>query len=234
MNVLSDVMDIIVISDIHGDVENLLLYLDKIKEFKFDVVVCPGDFTDVDVPKGFTQNDVARLIIKELKTLKKTLLCVPGNVDSYEIVNILEEEKVSVHGKGKVVSDIGFYGFGGAKTPFNTSIEPSEEELKIGLKNSWEDVRGAERLIQVTHNPPFNSRLDVVQSGIHVGSNVVRNFIESKNPIIAISSHIHEARGTDRLKNTFLMNSGKFSEGYFGIINIENNLVTGKVLNLIE
>jgi len=234
VSVFSDAMDIIVISDIHGDVENLLLYLDKIKEFKFDVVVCPGDFTDVDVPKGFTQNDVARLIIKELKTLKKPLLCVPGNVDSHKIINILEQEGVSVHGKGKVVNDIGFYGFGGAKTPFNTSIEPSEEELKVGLENSWKDVKGMKRLVQVTHNPPLNSRLDVVQSGMHVGSNVVKIFIESKNPIVAISSHIHEARGIDKLKNTFLMNSGKFSEGYFGIINIENNLVSGKVLNLIE
>jgi len=227
-------MDIIVISDIHGDVENLLLYLDKIKEFKFDAIVCPGDFTDVDVPKGFTQNDVARLIIKEIKTLKKPLLCVPGNVDPHEIISILEEERISIHGKGMIVNDVGFYGFGGAKTPFNTSIEPSEEELRIGLENSWKNVKDSKRLIQVTHNPPLNSRLDIVQSGIHVGSNIVRNFIELKNPLVAISSHIHEARGTDRLKNTFLMNSGKFSEGYFGIINIENNLVTGKVLNLIE
>ena len=234
MNVLSDNMDIIVISDIHGDVENLLLYLDKIKELKFDIIVCPGDFTDVDVPKGFTQDDVARLIIKELKTLKKPLLCVPGNVDPQKIISILEEEGVSVHGKGGVVNNIGFYGFGGAKTPFNTIIEPSEDELKVGLEGSWESVKDLKQLIQVTHNPPLNTRLDVVQSGIHVGSNAVRSFIEMKAPVVAISSHIHEARGIDRLKNTFLINSGKFSEGYFGIINIENNLVNGKVLNLIE
>lgn len=227
-------MDIIVISDIHGDVENLLLYLDKIRGFKFDVVVCPGDFTDVDVPKGFTQNDVARLIIKELKTLKKPLLCVPGNVDSRGIIDILEEEEVSIHQKGKVINGFGFYGYGGAKTPFGTSIEPTEEELKIGLENSLKYVKDAKYLIQVTHNPPLNTRLDVIQSEIHVGSNVVKTFIETYNPLIAISSHIHESKGTDKLKNTFLMNSGKFSEGYFGIINIENNLVNGKILNLIE
>jgi len=223
MNVLSDHMDIVVISDIHGDVENLLLYLDKIRGFKFDIVICPGDFTDLDVPKGFTQNDVARLIIKELKTLKKPLLCVPGNVDSREIIDILEEEGVSIHQKGKIINDVGFYGYGGAKTPFNTSIEPNEEELKIGLETSLKYTKGAKHLVQITHTPPLNTRLDAIQSGIHVGSNVVRNFIETNNPIVAISSHIHEAKGTDRLKNTFLMNSGKFSEGYFGVITIENN-----------
>jgi len=227
-------MNIVVISDIHGDVENLLSFLDKVRELKFDVVVCPGDFTDVDTPRGFTQNDVVRLIIKELKTLKKPLLCVPGNVDPKEIINILEEEGVSLHGRGKVIGGVGFYGFGGAKTPFGTSMEPSEEELKIGLENSWKDIKDNKKVIQVTHNPPFNTKIDMIQTGLHVGSKAVRSFIELHDPIVAVSAHIHEAKGVDKLKNTFLMNSGKFSEGYFGIVNIENGSVSGKILNLIE
>lgn len=227
-------MDIVVISDIHGDVENLLSYLDKIKEFKFDVIICPGDFTDVAVPRGFTQEDVARLIIKELKTLGRRLLCVPGNVDTGGIIDILENEGVSVHGCGLEFRGFGFYGFGGAKTPFQTNIEPGEEELMLGLKNSWKDVKNTKHKIQITHNPPHGTKIDVIRGGLHVGSKVVRSFIESHEPILAISSHIHESRGTDKLKNTFLINSGKFSEGYFGLINIGVGLVKGKVLNLIE
>ena len=227
-------MDIIIISDIHGDVENLLVYLDKIREFRFDVVVSPGDFTDIDVPRGFTQEDVCRLILKELKSLKKPVVCVPGNVDSCGVISVLEEEGVSVHGKGRIIKNLGFYGFGGAKTPFQTSIEPSEEELKLGLEKALKDIRNIKQKIQVTHNPPLETRLDVVQSGAHVGSKEVRNFIEFHGPAIAISSHIHEARGIDKLKGVFLINSGKFSEGYFGLINIEGNSVNGGVLNLIE
>ena len=227
-------MDIIVISDIHGDVENLLVYLDKIKELKFDVVICPGDLTDVDVPKGFSQNDVARLIIEELKTLKRPLLCVPGNVDSPEVINILKEDDVSIHGEGKIIGDYGFYGYGGAKTPFSTNIEPTERELKNGLEGGLKDLGDIKKLIQVTHTPPFNTKLDMIQAGLHVGSKIVRGFIELHNPLIAISAHIHEAKNTEKLKNTFLMNSGKFSEGYFGLINIKNGIVSGKILNLIE
>lgn len=227
-------MDIVVVSDIHGDVENLLSYLDKIKELSFDVVVCPGDFTDVDVPKGFTQEEVAKLILKELKSLNKPLLCVPGNVDSRGVLGVLEGEGVSVHENGKVILGVGFYGYGGAKTPFETNIEPEENELKLGLSSGWKDVKDEKEKIQITHNPPFGTRIDVVQSGAHVGSRVVRGFIEKHKPIVAISSHIHEARGTDELGESFLLNSGKFSEGYFGLINIKEDGISGKVLNLIE
>lgn len=227
-------MNILIISDIHGDVENLLSYLDKIKELKFDVIVSPGDFTDVDTPGGFTQEDIAKLILKEFKSLGKPVLCVPGNVDTRGVLGVLEEEDVSVHGKGRVVGSVGFYGYGGAKTPFKTNIEPNEEELKIGLSNAWKDVKNIKQKIQITHNPPFGTRIDIIQSGAHVGSVEVKNFIERHAPVVAISSHIHEARTTDKLKGTFLINSGKFSEGYFGLVNINENKISGRVLNLIE
>jgi len=227
-------MDIVVISDIHGDVENLITYLDKIKEYKFDVVVCPGDFTDANAPRGFTQEDIARLIIKELKMLKKPILAVPGNMDPKNIIKILEEEKISIHGKGVGIDDCGFYGCGGAQTPFGTNIEPTEEETKTKLKEALNDVKNFKYKVQVTHNPPNGSRLDMIQSGFHVGSNAVREAIELYNPLAAISSHIHEAKGTDQLKNTFLMNSGRFPEGYFGLINIGDGFVNGKIINLLS
>jgi hypothetical protein len=227
-------MDIIVVSDLHGDVENLLSYLDKIKELKFDVVVCPGDFTDINAPRGFTQEDVGILIIKALKSLKKKIFCVPGNVDTPGVIKILKKEGVSIHGSGVVFKNFGFYGFGGAKTPFKTNIEPSENEIHLGLENGWKDVKNAKYKIQVTHNPPHGTKIDVVGGGLNVGSEVVRSFIEEHGPLVAISAHIHEARGIEKLKNTTILNSGKFSEGHFGLINIEDGKVNAKILNLLE
>jgi Icc-related predicted phosphoesterase len=227
-------MNIVVISDIHGDVENLITYFDKIKEFKFDVIVCPGDFSDAYVPRGFKQEDIVNLIIKEFKTLKKPILTVPGNVDPKNIVKILEEEKISIHGKGISIGEYGFYGYGGALTPFGTNIEPTEEELKTKLKEAFDDIKNSKYKIQVTHTPPSGSRLDMIQSGLHVGSEAVRGAIETYKPIVAISSHIHEARGVDHLNNTFLMNSGRFPEGYFGLINIDNDSVNGEIINLLS
>jgi hypothetical protein len=227
-------MKIVVISDLHGDIENLFNYFDKIKELDFDVIVCPGDFTDANMPRGFTQEDAAKLIIKELDLLKKPILAVPGNVDTKGIIRVLENEGISLHGKGKIIGDVGFYGYGGAQTPFETNIEPSEEELGLGLKNAFNEVKNAKYKVQVTHTPPSGTRVDMIQSGLHVGSNAVREAIETYEPLAAISAHIHEARSTDHIKKTFIINSGRFPEGYFGLISVENDSVKGKIINLIE
>lgn len=227
-------MKLLVIGDHHGDVESTLTYIDKLSGLKFDVIVYSGDFTDINTPKRFTQEDIAQLIIEELRILKKPIVAVPGNTDTVGVVKILEKEDISIHGKGKIIKGVGFYGYGGAKTPFVTPLEPNEEELKAGLEKAWKDVVSAKQKIQVTHIPPYGTRLDIIQAGSHIGSEVVKDFIELHKPIVSVSGHILEARGTDKLDNTFLINAGKFPEGYFGLVDIEGDSVKGKILNLIE
>jgi len=45
-------MNVLVVSDIHNDVENLMNLVDKISFLNFDVIIAVGDFTDVNLPKG--------------------------------------------------------------------------------------------------------------------------------------------------------------------------------------
>jgi Icc-related predicted phosphoesterase len=228
---LVDGMEILIISDIHNDVENLMEYIDKIINFNFDVVVFPGDFSDVP-PKGCSSVDISKIILEELKTLKKPILALPGNWDK-DVISILEEEKVSLHGHGKIINGIGFYGFGGARTPFGTSFEPEEEEIEEGLERAFKEVEGAKVKVQVTHAPPARTKLDVVYTGAHVGSEAVRKAIEKFKPVLAISAHIHEARGVDEIGGTKLINAGRFPEGYCGLASIENGKVEVKIVNLI-
>jgi len=225
-------MNVLIVSDIHNDVENILNYMDKVALLDFDLIVCPGDFTDVTLPKGFRKLDIAKLIIEELNGLKKPVLALPGNLDK-EIIPLLEEEKISLHGNGKVIKDVGFYGFGGAKTPFNTSLEPEEVEIKTGLERGFEKIKNAKTKVQVTHCPPARTKLDLLYTGAHAGSEAVRKFIEQKRPAVAISAHIHEAKGTDELGETKLINSGRFPEGYCGLVSIEKNETRTKIINLI-
>lgn len=227
-------MKLLVVSDIHADIERILPLLDKIKELdmEFDVVICPGDIIDVNIPPGFKSEDIAKIIIEEFKTLGKPLLMIPGNMDG-EIIDFLKKEGVSIHQDGLVIGDCGFYGFGGARTPFGTPFEPAEDAIKLGLEIGFSKVKNMKHKIQVTHVPPYNTKLDVISSGAHVGSENVRKFIEEKKPILSISAHIHEARGVDKLNETFLINSGKFTEGYCGIVEIERGKVSGKVISLI-
>ncbi len=224
-------MNILVLSDIHNDVENIINFVDKISMLEFDVVVCPGDFADIP-PKGFTKVDITRLILEELRSLKKPIVAVPGNQDK-EVVTFLERENVSVHGKGVVVDGVGFFGYGGARTPFKTSFEPSEEEIENGLKNAYNDVKDAETLVLVTHMPPARTRLDGLYGNAHVGSEAIRKTIEEKQPTVAISAHLHELRGTDDIGKTKLINSGRFPEGYCGLVSIKDGVATAKIINLI-
>ncbi|MBS3052200.1 MAG: metallophosphoesterase family protein [Candidatus Aenigmarchaeota archaeon] len=227
-------MNLIVIGDNHNDIENMLVFLEKLKKFSFEAILYTGDFTDVTTPKGFSQEEIALLIIEELKTLKKPVFAVPGNNDTVKVIDIIKKEGISIHGKGVMLKDVGFYGYGGAKTPFNTTIEPTEEELKTNLEKGWNDIKDVTKKIQLTHMPPLNTRLDMVSTGTHVGSKTIREFIETKRPLASVSAHIHEARGVDRIGNTLLLNPGRISEGYFGLITIKDGLAEGNVFNLTE
>jgi len=224
-------MNILVVSDIHNDIENIMSYFDKISLLDFDVVVCPGDFTDITM-KGFTAVDIGKIIIEELKTLKKPILAVPGNMDG-DLLELLEQEKISIHKKGKIIGDVGFYGFGGAKTPFKTSLEPNEEDIKSGLEKAFNEVKNAKFKVQVTHNPPIKTSIDMLYTGAHVGSEVVRKFIEEKKPLAAISAHIHEAKGVDQIGETKIINAGRLPEGNCGLITIKDGKVDVKVISLI-
>lgn len=207
-------------------------FLDKISLIDFDLIVCPGDFTNATLPKGFTRVDIAKIIIEELRSLNKPIFAVPGSWDK-DLIVFLKEEDISIHGIGKVFGDVGFYGFGGAKTPFNLPYEPSEEEILVGLTHAYNQVKDVEIKFQVTHAPPARTKLDVITTGAHVGSEVVRKFIEERQPTVAVCSHIHEARGVDELGHTKLINSGRFPEGYYGLVSIEGKKVTTKIVNLI-
>lgn len=224
-------MDILIISDIHNDIENLMTYFDKLKGMEFDVIICPGDFTDIP-PKGFDALDIAKIIVEQLKTFRKPILALPGNWDK-DLLGYFELEGINLHADGKVLKGVGFYGFGGAKTPFNTMFEPSEEEIAAGLAEGYKKIGGAKIKVQVTHSPPARTKVDTVYTGAHVGSEVVRKFIEEKQPQLAICAHIHEGRGVDEIEKTKIINSGRFPEGYVGLASIDDKKVTAKIVNLI-
>jgi len=157
---------------------------------------------------------------------------VPGSWDK-ELISMFDKEGISLHGKGRIIDGVGFYGFGGAKTPFGLPLEPDDIEIEAGLERSFRDVAKAEVKIQLTHNPPKNTTLDMIPNGIHVGSDAVRKFIERSQPNVAVCSHIHESKGVDSIKNTKIINCGRFPEGYVGIIDVEKDSVEAKLFNLI-
>ena len=154
------------------------------------------------------------------KKLSNKIVVVPGNNDG-EILNVLFEKAICLHnGNSAIIDNIGFYGHGGARTPTGTFLEPSEKEFEVYLKIGYEKVKNAKYKIQITHMPPKDTRLDLTFTNLHVGSEAIRNFILNFNPNVAICSHIIESKGIDRLGKTILINPGRITEGYFGIIDL--------------
>lgn len=210
---------IMVIADIHGEFEKFSKIVDKTKEHDFDLVICPGDFTDVfNTPEGYSQVDITELILQKLLSFGKPVFCVPGNHDPYDTLDLLDEYNVNIHGRVKKFRGLEFVGFGGAATPFNTKFEPTEEEIKETLEKRVNDIKG--KFILVTHNPPFGTNLDKTETGEHVGSKTIREFIEKNKPLLAISAHIHEAGGIDKLGGTTLFYPGVAYEGYYGLVEV--------------
>jgi len=228
-------MKIVALGDVHSDIENLMGFFDKVKPLNPGLIVFTGDLIDVGADvRGFTRMDIARLVLEELGALNVPFLMVPGNQDR-DIISLLEEGGVSIHGTGKIVKGVGFYGFGGATTPFGSPFEPEEGVIEAGLRKAYENVKNADIKVQVTHKPPINTKLDIITSGAHVGSEVVRKLIEEFKPTAAICAHIHEARGVDLIGNTKIVNPGRFPEGYCGLVDIDvkSATVSAKIVNLI-
>ncbi len=212
-------LKILLIADIHGEIDKLSTFLDNFNRKDMDLVVCPGDFTDMfNIPDGYSQMDVAEVVLQKILSLGKPTLCVPGNHDPHEILELFEDYSVNIHAKSREFKGFKFIGFGGATTPFNTRFEPTEEEIKKNLSGMFSPAKG--KNILVTHAPPYGTKLDTTENGKHVGSKAIRSIIEREKPVLAVSAHIHESGGIDKLGGTKAFYPGPVFEGYYGIVSL--------------
>jgi Icc-related predicted phosphoesterase len=224
-------MKIAAIGCIHNEIETLPILLEKVASYEPHVLLSVGDIANASFLKGFEPIDIGKIFLEETKNYFNNILIVPGTWDK-DLIPFFQKENVLLHGNGKIIEDVGFYGFGGAQTPFNTPYEPSEKEIEEGLKKAFENIKNKTIKIQATHAPPYNSTLDLVGNK-HVGSEAVRKAIEEFSPQIAVCAHIHESIGKDVIKNTIVLNVGKFTEGYFGLIEIKEKEIKAEIMSLI-
>ena len=214
-------MKILIFADIHGEYEKAAEVLGRVKTEGIDLILCPGDFTDMfAVPEGFSQMDIADMVLQKIMALKVPILCVPGNHDPYEVLELFNEYNVNLHDKMRRIKGLLFIGWGGAPTPFNTIFEPSDEETTESLEKLYNKAKG-EKFVLMVHDPPLGTKLDTTFTKKHVGSKAIKEFIEKRQPILAISAHIHESGGIDKLGESTLFYPGALFEGYYGIVEID-------------
>lgn len=207
-------MKIISFGDVHEDTSNLIKIKSELETA--DLIVISGDLTNCH---GKTET---KKVLDAVKKYNKHLLAMYGNMDKQEVDGYLTKEGINLHGNGYVFGDVGIFGCGGSSpTPFNTPSEISETDIEQYLTNGYNKVKDARWKIMVCHTPPRDTTTDIVRSGMHVGSQMVRDFIVQYKPDVCISGHIHESRGTDKIGNTIVLNAGMFKDGWYIEINID-------------
>jgi len=92
------------------------------------------------------------------------------------------------------------------------------------------------KLIFVSHNVPYNSRLDKIMAkgadkrakGKHYGSKMARRLVDKWQPKLFIGGHIHEGQGKQMLGKTICVNVGDGCKGQGALIDIFGKKVSVK------
>lgn len=94
------------------------------------------------------------------------------------------------------------------------------------IKKDIEDLpkpKNMNKAIYVFHAPPFETNLDVLYDGRHVGSKAIKTFIEKKQPYLTLHGHIHESPKvsgsySEKIGKTLGINPGQGSDQLHAVI----------------
>lgn len=227
-------MRILVFSDGHGHVPSLDALAER--EPAADLVLYGGDFAALGSPESGLP------YLERLAAHYDKVFAVTGNSDDPLFRGTLEEYDVSVEGSLSYFSGLMFTGSGGSSHFMDdTPNERTDEELMsdLSMADGVGDVPDADsgdspdstaapgsaepwnNLVVIAHNPPKDTAVDRITSGVHVGSPLIRDFIERRKPLLVVSGHIHESFAVDTLGPTTIVNPGSLAEGHYAVVEIE-------------
>ena len=214
-------MKILIISDAHGNVENIEKLSEQAKNA--DLVLFGGDFAKFNCPE--TGKPALEALVKN----SDSIFAVLGNCDEPDFISEIEDadicvQKSMVFKDGLVIAGSG----GGSKFSGDTPFERTEEELvqdfdviKNSLSQIADDDGKCSSLVLIMHNPPKDTKTDVIPGDIHVGSQKLREFIEITQPVLVVTGHIHESAGIDKIGDSTVINPGALMEGKYALAELE-------------
>lgn len=208
-------MKFLVISDLHGDVA----MLDKLDfEFKTaDVVLCCGDFAKDTEP--------SKPMLDALCKKHDVIFAVPGNHDAPSFSSELEAADVECEGELEWYEGLLFCGSGGSTkhtgwTPNEITEEEIVRDFDVALASAQSMGNDWSNLVAIMHNPPKDTKCDKISDGTHVGSVLLRQFIEKTQPLLVVTGHIHESAGVDKIGDTIIVNPGSLAEGRYAVLEV--------------
>ncbi|MEM0505361.1 MAG: metallophosphoesterase [Sulfolobales archaeon] len=216
-------MKVLALSDVHG---NWRALKEVMSREEYDVVLIAGDLSDY----GGSVEKVIEIISDFIKNFNIAVYSVLGNMDNPQLLTTLPNVETFKLLHGSVITHLNYLiiGFsGGLRSPFHTNFELSDSEYRslIGeVVKTLHQTSVNQRLILLTHTPPYNTKVDLTYSGLHVGSEALREFIESYKPMLTICGHIHEGRGVDLVGNSLILNPGPLFRGYYATIDLNDEI----------
>lgn len=207
-------MVLLCLSDIHGEGEHLRSILSTAGAF--EAIALAGDLTHLG------GRGEAERILEPIMEAGKPVVAVPGNMDRRDVLPLLEEMGISIHGRSIVLGNCGFFGLGGSNpSPFGTPFEVKPADAQDLLRKGYEPIRGMTLKVLVSHAPPKATKLDRSFAGMHVGSDEVRKFLTENAVDLCLCGHIHEAAGEDAVCRTHCVNIGPWKSGRYALISLE-------------
>lgn len=206
-------MKLAVISDLHSSVAHVGLL--RAAGVGADALVICGDFTTFgDQPRIQGMADAVRL---------EGVPCffVTGNCDVMPPDGTLNGCE-NLHGRVVAFGDWLLAGVcGSLPCPSHTPRE-FQEAFFTRLLAQVRALCGTrtDRLILVSHQPPFDTAADLAPGGRHVGCHALRAFIDEVQPACCLTGHIHEAASRSRVGRTVLLNPGPFSQGKVAVVEL--------------
>ena len=209
-------MRILAVSDLHGSVETFREILNQ--NTSVDIVILPGDITH------FGPGTIVEGLLEIFRAKGIPLLAVAGNCDTREVDEELLRLGIGLNGRAHILSGVGFHGVSATPPWQPRMFHYSEEDMAEILLSGFRGLNDCQSHVLVCHVPPFQTKVDRAYFGRHVGSRSVRDFIMEHQPSLVLCGHIHEARGTDRLGDTLVVNCGFGAKGYYAVVDLEPGL----------
>jgi Icc-related predicted phosphoesterase len=158
----------------------------------------------------------------------KCYVC-PGNDDVFEVDDVIKTSKSLELAEGKVIPldkhhEMVSTGWSNP-TPWDTHREEPDDALIQRIEQMMPGLRDPSNAVFSLHAPPYGSGLDEApeltkdmrlayagQSLVSVGSKAVLKVIEKYQPLLGLHGHIHEGKGTRKIKRTLCINPGSMYE----------------------
>lgn len=190
----------LVVSDVHGRADAVRALESEVSALGVDIAVCCGDLETSDVVDALAELDV-------------DVYAIPGNMDNYYLLEMLESYGLSIHGKAVELRGVTLAGVGG--------LDPLRalEEVREALASA------SSELVVVSHYPPHGTKVDVAYSGLHIGLEELRELVEEARPRLVACGHVHESRGVDRVGGALVVNPGPLAWGLYAVVDLSEERV---------